>query len=202
MVSNRDRPVKSDALRGIIAAPMYYPVNVKVGGERCLVVGGGAVAWRKARALLQAGARLLVVSPVFDPRLVRMKIERARRPFAARDVEGMRLVISATDDARVNRAVHRACARRAIPVNVVDQPDLCTFIVPSIIRRGPVTLAISTGGASPALSKALRKQLEALYPGTFGKLAMKIGAARKRIMQLLPSSPARTRILKSLAARR
>jgi precorrin-2 dehydrogenase/sirohydrochlorin ferrochelatase len=85
-------------------------------------------------------------------------------------------------------------------VNVVDVPDLCTFTVPSVLRRGPVTVAISTSGASPALAKALRKDLERLYPRSLGRFARSIGRARRRILRVLPPSPARTRLLKRLAA--
>ena len=177
---------------------MYYPVSLKVGGERCLVVGGGAVALRKARALARAGARLTVVSPAPLPSFGRLRAELRRRGFRASDVAGHVLAIAATDAPEVNRAVYRACRRRGIPVNVVDVPELCSFIVPSIARRGPVTVAVSTEGLSPSLAKALRARLETQLPASLGALARSLGRRRREILRLLPPSPERTRRLKAL----
>lgn len=177
---------------------MYYPVSLKVKGETCLVVGGGKVALQKARALRGAGARVRVVAPEVDPRVARLAAAVRRRPFRAGDVRGAFLVISAADDPAVNRAVFRACRRAGVPVNVVDRPELCTFIVPAVVRRGPLTLAVSTGGLSPALAKAIRKELQKLYPASFAALARKAGAARRRILRALPRSARRTRLLRAL----
>lgn len=174
---------------------MYYPVSLKVKGERCLVVGGGPVALRKARALLRAGARVRAVAPELVPGL---RAIGARRRFRQSDLKNIALVISAADDPAVNLAVSRACRKRGIPVNVVDQPDLCTFIVPSVVRRGPLTIAISTAGLSPALSKGIRKEIERLYPARFAALVRRLGAERRRLMRLLPPSRERTRLLKGL----
>jgi uroporphyrin-III C-methyltransferase/precorrin-2 dehydrogenase/sirohydrochlorin ferrochelatase len=179
---------------------MYFPASLKVGGERCLVVGGGAVALRKARALRRAGARVVAVGPAFSPGFARIA-ELVRRPFRASDVRGAALVVSATDDPGVNRAVHAACRRRGIPVNVVDVPELCTFIVPSVVRRGPVTVAVSTGGLSPSLAQALRREIQRLLPASLGPLARRLGRERRRLLRFLPASPARTRLLKRLAGR-
>jgi len=177
---------------------MYYPVMLKVKGEPCLVVGGGAVALQKARALRRAGADVTAVSPAFSPAFRRLKVRRIRRAFRGDDVRGRALVIAGTDAPDVNRAVYKACRRRGIPVNVVDVPELCSFIVPSILRRGPVVIAISTGGQSPPLAKALRKQLDAFLPRSLGRTARGLGAARRKILRILPPSPRRTRLLKGL----
>jgi uroporphyrin-III C-methyltransferase/precorrin-2 dehydrogenase/sirohydrochlorin ferrochelatase len=160
---------------------MYYPVSLKVAGATCLVVGGGAVAWRKARALARAGARVTAVSPRFDARFGRLPVRRVRRAFRAADVRGAFLVVSATDDPAVNRAVFEACRRRGIPVNVVDRPELCTFIVPAVVRRGPVTVAVSTGGAFPGLAKALRRELERRLPRALGPRAARLARERRRV---------------------
>lgn len=178
---------------------MYFPVSLRIGGAPCLVVGGGTVALRKARALLRAGARLTVVSPRLCSGFKRLNARHLRRRFRAGDVHGAFLAVAATDDPTANREVHRACLRRGVLVNVVDVPELCTFIVPSVVRRGPVTLAVSTDGVSPALAKALRKDLERLYPRSLGRLARQVGRARRRILRALPPSGSRTRLLKSLA---
>jgi siroheme synthase-like protein len=177
---------------------MYYPLMLKVKGERCLVVGGGPVALQKARALRRAGADVTVVSPRFSPALERLSVRRLRRRFRAGDVAGMILAVAATDSAEVNRAVSASCRRRGIPVNVVDVPELCSFIVPSVLRRGPVVIAVSTSGQSPSLARALRRRLEALLPATLGRTALRLGAARRKILRALPPSSARTRLLKGL----
>jgi len=177
---------------------MYYPLMLKVKGEPCLVVGGGPVALQKARALRRAGADVTVVSPDFTRAFLRLRTRRLRRRFRTGDVAGRVLVIAATDDPKVNRAVSAACRKRTIPVNVVDVPELCSFIVPSILRRGPVVVAISTGGQSPSLAKALRRKLEAVLPPSIGRTALRLGRERRRILRALPPSPARTRLLKGL----
>jgi uroporphyrin-III C-methyltransferase/precorrin-2 dehydrogenase/sirohydrochlorin ferrochelatase len=177
---------------------MYYPLMLKVKDEACLVVGGGPVALQKARALRRAGADVTVVSPDFAPAFGRLRVRRVRRPFRIGDVAGRVLVIAATDDSKVNRAVSVACRKRSIPVNVVDVPELCSFIVPSILRRGPVVIAVSTGGQSPSLAKALRRQLETIVPASIGRTALRLGRERRRILRALPPSPARTRLLKGL----
>jgi uroporphyrin-III C-methyltransferase/precorrin-2 dehydrogenase/sirohydrochlorin ferrochelatase len=177
---------------------MYYPLMLKVNGEPCLIVGGGAVALQKARALRKAGADVTAVSPDFTPAFRRLAVRRLKRRFRTSDVAGRILVIAATDSPEVNRAVSAACRKRNIPVNVVDVPELCSFIVPSILRRGPVLVAVSTGGQSPSLAKALRRRLEAVLPASLGRTALRIGAARRRILRALPRSAARTRLLKGL----
>lgn len=177
---------------------MYYPVMMKVKGEPCLVVGGGAVALQKARALKRAGARVTAVSPAFSPAFRRLQVRRLTRAFRPDDLDGCRLVIAGTDSADVNRRVSQGCRRRGIPVNVVDVPELCSFIVPSILRRGPVVVAFSTGGQSPPLAKALRRHLEATLPRSIGKAATRLGAARRLILRALPPSRGRTRLLKGL----
>jgi uroporphyrin-III C-methyltransferase/precorrin-2 dehydrogenase/sirohydrochlorin ferrochelatase len=177
---------------------MYYPLMLKVKGEPCLVVGGGPVALQKARALRRAGADVTAVSPTFCAAFRRLRVRRLRRRFRSSDVAGRVLVVAGTDSPATNRAVSTACRRRSIPVNVVDVPELCSFIVPSVVRRGPVVIAISTGGQSPPLAKALRRRLEALLPRSLGRTAARLGSARRKILRALPPSPARTRLLKGL----
>lgn len=173
---------------------MYFPALLKVKGEPCLLVGGGAVALQKARALKKAGARIRVVAPRIGAVLARLADEVLRRPFRENDVAGQTLVIAATDEPGINRRVHAACRSRRIPVNVVDVPELCSFIVPAVFRRGPVTVAISTDGLSPSLAKALRLRLEVLLPSSLGNLARELGRVRRR----LPAGPARLRLLEKL----
>lgn len=177
---------------------MYYPLMLKVKGEPCLVVGGGATALKKARGLKQAGGVVTVISPSFCPAFERLAVRRVRRRFKTGDVVGRILVIAATDSSQVNRAVSTACRKRGIPVNVVDVPELCSFIVPSVLRRGPVVIAVSTGGQSPPLAQALRRQVQAVLPSSLGRLAIRLGSARRKILETHPPSSARTRLLKGL----
>lgn len=148
---------------------------MNIRGRRTLVVGGGEVAARKAGVLLEAGARVTVVAPELNDTLRRQAEEgvidyRAGR-FESGDLEGIALIIAATDDEAVNREVSSLAQARSIPVNVVDNPELCSFVMPSIIDRSPVQIAVSTGGASPVLARMLRAKLESAIPIAYGRLA-------------------------------
>jgi precorrin-2 dehydrogenase/sirohydrochlorin ferrochelatase len=142
----------------------FYPMMVDLTGKRCLVVGGGAVAERKVALLVECGAEVDVVSPKATARLTALassaRIRLRRRPVRAADLSGAFLVVVATDDPRVNREVAERARRAGGLVNVADDPAACSFLVPSVIRRGDLTVAISTGGGSPALARKLRQRLE------------------------------------------
>jgi uroporphyrin-III C-methyltransferase/precorrin-2 dehydrogenase/sirohydrochlorin ferrochelatase len=162
----------------------FLPIFLDVRGQPCLVVGGGDVAARKSTLLLRAGARVTVVAPTlvpaFDADLAAQQVSHRTARFAAPDVEGFAVVIAATDDAELNRAVSVAAKDRRIPVNVVDQPALCSFIMPSIIERAPLVVAVSSGGASPVLARLLRARLETLIPAGYGRLAALAAAYRAK----------------------
>jgi precorrin-2 dehydrogenase / sirohydrochlorin ferrochelatase len=132
-------------------------------GRRCVVVGGGAVATRKARKLLQAGAEVAVVSPEVLPELEGMGVETSRRPYEYGDLEGADLAFAATDSREVNAAVAREARERGVRVNVADRPSEGDFAVPSTLRRGGLQVAVSTGGASPPLARRIRDELEASF---------------------------------------
>jgi len=170
---------------------------MRLEGRPCLVVGGGEVAVRKVRGLLAAGARVRVVSPAFPRRPA--GLVWARRRFRAADVRGAALVFACTDDPATNRRVALACRARAIPVNVADAPDLCSFQVPSVVRRGPLLLSISTGGASPALARRLRSRVARLLAEGYAALAAEIGRLRRRALRELPDPATRRRLLQRLA---
>ena len=142
----------------------FYPMMVDVAGKRCLVVGGGRVAERKVLSLVECGAEVEVVSPSTTARLAALasagRLRLRRRPVRPTDLRGAFLVVMATDDAQVNREVAETVRSAGGLVNVADDPDACTFLVPSVVRRGDLTIAISTGGGSPALAKKLRQRLE------------------------------------------
>lgn len=176
----------------------YYPAFLNLAGRPCLVIGGGQVAHRKASALLSCGARVKVVSPSLGGglrRLLRLKtIFWIRHRFRPADLRGVWLAVCATDDARVSRLAAAEAGRRGIWINVVDQPALCSFIVPSVVRRGRLALAISTGGASPALAKWIRKDLQARYGPQLGKLLEGMAGVRERIKRAVPSGARRKRL--------
>ena len=155
-------------------------------GRRVLVVGGGRVARRKVEALLSSGASVEVVSPELEPGLRSLhqsgRISWLRRQFEPDDCEGAWLIIAATDDEAVQQEVFRQAESRRIFCNVVDRPEVCSFIVPSQVRRGDLCLAISTGGQSPALAKALRKRLEAEFPGSWARFVELAGELRRLIL--------------------
>jgi precorrin-2 dehydrogenase / sirohydrochlorin ferrochelatase len=137
----------------------YYLACLDLGGRPCLVVGGGKVGLEKAKGLLECGAVVTVVAPEVDPALERLPVRRRRKRYEPADLDGSFLVIAATPDRSVNHRVFRDAEARSMLVNVVDTPDLCSFILPAVYRRDPIALAVSTGGASPALAKRLRDEL-------------------------------------------
>lgn len=164
----------------------YYPVNLDIRGRRCLVVGGGRVGTRKVDTLLQCGAAVTVVSPVVEPALVRLAADRAialkQRPYHAEDVQGMFLVIGATDDEALNRRIYADAQRLNLLCNIADRPEICNFILPAVVRRGDFVLAISTAGKSPAFAKHIRKRLETDFGPEYGTLLDLMGAIRTRLL--------------------
>jgi siroheme synthase-like protein len=164
-----------------------YPVFLDLAGRACLVVGGGAVAERKVEGLLAAGARVTVVSPDLTPGLRghadRRVLEWTSRAFGPSDLDGMELAFVATSDPEVNRRAAGEAKARGIRVNVADDPEACDFHVPAVLRRGPVSVAVSTGGASPALAAWLRNRLETAIPEGLGDLVEVLGSLREMTPQ-------------------
>jgi uroporphyrin-III C-methyltransferase / precorrin-2 dehydrogenase / sirohydrochlorin ferrochelatase len=164
----------------------YLPIFLDVRHKPCVVVGGGDVAVRKVTSLLSAGASVTVVSPELAEPLRRILAEEGafthrERSFDDRDLDGVLLVIAATADRAVNRRVAELAGERGIPVNVVDQADDSTFIMPSVIDRSPVVVAVSTGAASPVLARLLRTRLESVIPAGYGRLAELCARYRDRV---------------------
>ena len=182
------------------------PVALKLAGQPCLVVGGGAVARRKIELLVAAKADLTVVAVAPRDEVVDYCGEHGvaveRRSFDALDVPGRLLVIAATDDAEVNAEVFAACRRHGVLVNCVDRGDLSTAIFPAIVDRDPVTVGISTGGTSPTLARHLRERIESLLPTSLGALADYLGSRREQIKAAMPDAADRQkfwdRVLDSL----
>ncbi len=161
------------------------PIFLDVKTRPCVVIGGGEVAGRKVNLLLRAGARIKVIAPALGPTLTELKqggkIDHEQREYAPDDLGSACLVIAATDDAAVNRQLSVQAQQLRIPVNVVDQPALSSFIMPSIIDRSPVIAAVSTGGASPVLARLIRARLESLIPAGYGRLAELASRFRDRV---------------------
>lgn len=140
-----------------------YPVNLRLANKPVLVVGAGAVAFRKIEQLLAARAHVTVIAPEVDTRIAALSVRTERRRYERGDVAGFALVITCTDDAAVNRRVHRDGLAEGVWVNSADDPDNCEFTLPSVVRRGDLQLAISTEGRSPALAMWLRRRFEAEF---------------------------------------
>ena len=162
-----------------------FPVMLDLEGRECLVVGAGVVAARKVAGLLDAGARVTVVSPVLAPAVLDIARDgRLRwwpREYAKGDVTGFALVMVATDDEAVNALVAAEARERAIWVNCADDPGRCDFILPSVLRRGPLTVAVSTGGASPTVAHMVREELELVLPSDYGALTEVVADVRRAL---------------------
>ena len=173
----------------------FLPAFLQLTNQPCLVVGGGAVSARKVALLLDAGAKVTVVAPALHPAFQEFaqRVTHRQKPFLPEDINGFFLVISATDNPALNADVAHHARNQNILINVVDNPGLSSFIFPAIIDRSPVVAAISTGGASPVLSRLLRNRLEALIPHQYGNLAKICGLFRTRVKQQIKNTDQRRR---------
>jgi len=164
--------------------PDYFPAFLDLRGRRCLVVGGGEIGERKARALLECGAHVTVMSLSFTPKLAalaeRGQLECRARALRRSDLRGCVLVVAATGHPRVDGATAALARRCRVLVNVVDRRDHCDFIMPSVLRRGELQIAVSTGGRSPALAREIRLRLEDQFGPEFAALVERAGADRRR----------------------
>ena len=159
-----------------------YPVNLVVAGRRCVVVGGGEVAARKVDGLLAAGADVVVVSPSVDPSIrSRADVAIRERPYRSGDLDGAWLAIAATDDPEVNRQVHDDGEALRVWVNAADDPAACSFTLPAVLRRGPVQIAVSTSGHSPALAAWIRSQIGEILGPEVALLAEWLSEAREEM---------------------
>jgi precorrin-2 dehydrogenase len=165
-----------------------YPINLKIENSLCLVVGGGAVAFRKCRGLIQAEARVRVISPELAPGLRVLAesgaVEWFERPFVEGDLEGVRLVFAATNDRKVQDLVQEEARKKKVLLNSADAPVGSDFHVPAHFRRGPMIVSVSTGGGSPALAKRLRKQLEDVIVPKYQDVAELMGIIRDLVIAL------------------
>ena len=178
-------------VRDMLDTP-FYIACLKLKQRRCLVVGGGEVGLEKVEGLLACGGDVTLIAPTAHEQLQRLAAEGSihweRRAYAgAQDLEGVFIAIAATADTDVNIAVYEDAERRAMLVNVVDVPPLCNFILPAIVRTGPLAIAISTAGASPALAKRMKREIAATYGETYAQLAIVLNEARGWAKATLPT---------------
>ncbi len=180
----------------------YYPVYLKLDGKKCLVVGGGKVAERKVRSLLESGARVFVVSPELTDWLeeaaLKGTITVIRRNYTTTDLENAFLVIGATDVPVINRRVARDCHDRNILVNIVDSPADCNFIVPAVFRQGSLSISISTDGKSPMLARRIREKLETEFGPEYHEFLELMSEVREHIINKIPDEEKRRDIFKKL----
>ncbi len=179
--------------------PRYYPMMVDLTGRKCVVVGAGEVAERKIATLLKFGARVVVVSPDLSPGIKGIveegKVEYIGREYQKNDIKGAFLVIGATNEREVNERLAREAREEGILVNVVDSPLDCSFIVPSILNRGDLVIAISTGGKSPALAKKIRQELEDIYGPEYAELLEILGELRSHVLREVEEPALRQKIM-------
>ncbi|MEA1991125.1 MAG: bifunctional precorrin-2 dehydrogenase/sirohydrochlorin ferrochelatase [Thermodesulfobacteriota bacterium] len=187
-----------------ISSRSYYPLSVDLRNKKVVVVGGGGVAERKVQGLLSAGAHVKLVSPEVTEALREIAsdglIDHVARAFLPEDLDRAWLVIAATDDTEVQELVYKEASSQRIFCNVVDLPEFCSFIVPSVVRRGDLCLSISTGGKSPALTRRLRKEFEQSFGSFYGDYVSLLGELRQLIITSHEDPVIRKDLCQSLAA--
>ncbi len=165
----------------------YYPAYLDVSRRNCIVVGGGCVAARKVETLLECGAAVTVISPELTERLSELfkkkRISWKNRPFAASDLTGAFLVIGATNDKNLNRQIHADAKKSGALCNIADHPELCDFILPSLVKKGDLVIAVSTTGKSPAYAKKLKKCLESRLGEEHALFLKLMGAIREKFLR-------------------
>jgi precorrin-2 dehydrogenase / sirohydrochlorin ferrochelatase len=177
----------------------YYPLFLDITNKLCVVLGGGKVAERKVAMLLRYKARVKLISPEITKNLSKRaesgKIELVGREYREGDLDGATLVFAATDRKEINLKIKKEADSRALPINVVDDPTLCEFIVPSIVQRGPIAIAVSTSGTLPLLSKKLRREINDYLTEDYIKYARMIGKFRKTLIETVKNRSRRKEIM-------
>jgi len=178
-------PPRTDRRTASTAEMGYYPVLLDLAGRRCVMVGGGIIAGRRVDGLLTAGARVTVIRPRLTRTLAALaaegRIDHEAREYRDGDLDGADLAFVATDAGEVNAAVAREARARGVWINAADDPARCTFILPALVRRGDLTVAVATGGSSPALARAIREELETYLTDDYATLASIAAEARREV---------------------
>lgn len=182
-----------------------FPIFLKIAARPCLVIGAGNLAESKIDSLRAAHAEVTVIAPVASARIADLaaggEIEWKQREYVAGDLTGYFLVVAATNDPAVNRAVYKEATEKNVLCNAVDDPPFCDFYFPSVVRRGDLQIAISTSGASPALAQKLRKEINAQLPLDMGDWVTDLGNLRREVTQMEPLNEERKWLLHQLAQR-
>jgi precorrin-2 dehydrogenase/sirohydrochlorin ferrochelatase len=180
-----------------------YPIFLELGGRRVVVIGGGAVAVRKAQSLLSAGARLVVVAEHIDNMLTTIckgsDTELIRSKYSKEYLAGALLAIAATDNHQVNEQIYKDCQELEVLCNVVDEPELCDFFVPAVVKRGDLQIAVGTEGHYPAYAGHIRKKLEAIFTEEHGQFLAELERIRRHIIKNIPNPADRKTVLGQLA---
>ncbi len=183
----------------------YYPIFLDIEGRNVVIIGGGNVCARKAETMMNYGARVTVVSPEFTGEIEKWAEEGClalkRKKYDASDLDDANIVIASTDDERVNMQIATDCRRRRIPVNVVDVTPLCEFIVPAIIEKGSIQIAVSTGGKSPALARTLKEDLQLSIGPEYDEVNRLLGSLRDAAKKKLPTDVDRKRFFDGIIAK-
>jgi siroheme synthase-like protein len=182
----------------------YYPIYIDIEDRAVLIVGGGNVCARKAETMMRYGGRVTIVSPEITDEIAAWERDGLlavhRKKYEEGDLDGASIVIASTDDPCVNARVARDCRRRKVPVNVVDVTHLCEFIVPAIVEKGSITIAISTGGKSPALGRTLKEDLQRTIGPEYAEVNDLLGSLRKSAKKVLPTDVDRKRFFDGIIA--
>jgi precorrin-2 dehydrogenase/sirohydrochlorin ferrochelatase len=188
-------------VRDMLSTP-FYIACLKLRGRKCLVVGGGEIGLEKVEGLLACDGDVTLVAPEAGPELTQLALEGSirweRRDYVPQDLEGTFMVIACTDDTDVNIGIYEDAERRAMLVNVVDVPPLCNFILPAIVRTGPLAIAISTAGASPALAKRMKAEVSELFGEEYAQLAIMLNDVRGWAKGTLPTYQDRKAFFESI----
>jgi siroheme synthase-like protein len=182
----------------------YYPIYLDIEDRGVVIIGGGNVCARKAETMMKYGARVTIVSPEFTDEIEQWAREGSlsihRKPYEASDLDGANIVIASTDDQSVNEQIAADCRARRIPVNVVDVTPLCEFIVPAIIEKGSIQIAVSTGGKSPALARTLKEDLQRAIGPEYAEVNDVLGTLREEAKRVLPTDVDRKRFFDGIIA--
>ena len=183
----------------------YYPIYLDIEDRSVVIIGGGNVCARKAETMMKYGARVTIVSPEFTDEIEQWAGERClsirRKPYEASDLDGANIVIASTDDQSVNEQIAADCRARRIPVNVVDVTPLCEFIVPAIIEKGSIQIAVATGGKSPALARTLKEDLQRAIGPEYAEVNDVLGTLREEAKRVLPTDVDRKKFFDGIIAR-
>jgi precorrin-2 dehydrogenase / sirohydrochlorin ferrochelatase len=198
-----DGPTRAGRKQRAATAAELFPVALKLQGRECLVVGAGRVAESKIESLTRCGARVRVVAPQATEKIRAMakagRIAWERRRYRKSDLAGLFLVVAATSSPALHEEIFRQARRAGILCNAVDEPERCDFYYPAVVRRGPLQIAISTGGRSPSLAQRLRQELELSFPAEYGAWTEAIGRARRAVLASGRPTEERKQLLKKLS---